>query len=480
MCSFPLRFLDWVAESGQSVWQLLPLGPTGPDHSPYAPRSSFAGNPTLISPELLADEGWLAGDAPESPPSSAADAVDFERVGPWKRELLRRAWDGFSKSGGERARRDLEAFVEHPDQAGWLEDWTLYAALKERFAGSDWSSWDAGLRLREPAALGEASRRLRERTDYHRFLQFVFFRQWEALRVEARRRGIELVGDLPYYPAYDSADVWAHPELFRLDAEGLPLQVAGVPPDYFSEDGQRWGNPIFRWDRIAADGYAWWIDRLRANLRLVDRVRLDHFRAYAAYWEIGAAEPTAVNGRWVAGPGRAPFDAARRSLGRLPLLAEDLGLITDDVRDLRRELDLPGMRVLQFGFGDGESDHLPERHPPQAVAYTGTHDNDTLRGWFRGLDETRRNEVLRYLRTDERGMSWRAIEAVYDSPARLVVVPLQDLFELGSEARMNRPGRAEGNWRWRADESRFTLRLASRLRALCLRTARLAGGRSRP
>jgi len=465
------EFLDWCAEAGLRVWQVLPVGPTGLGYSPYSGLSAFAGNPMLISPAWLVDRGWLSGSV-EPPCGPDPGRVDFERVIPWKLEWLRRAWERFRSCSSGDDRRALEAFVDHPDQRAWLEDWTLYTAIKRRHGGRQWTVWDADLRRRHPSALRAAARELADELAFERFLQFLFFTQWGELRAAARKRGILILGDLPFYPAHDSADVWARPDLFLLDERGVPLKVAGVPPDYFSEDGQLWGNPVYDWARLEQEGYAWWIARIRSNLALVDWLRLDHFRAFVAFWEVDANAPTAAEGRWVPGPGVALFEALRGALGRLPLVAEDLGEITPDVHALRDRLELPGMRVLQFGFHEADSLHHPRQHVSAAVAYTGTHDNDTLCGWLASLPEEFRQRVSDDLGPEGDSLAWRMIEVAYGSVANTVVVPLQDLLQLGSEARMNRPGVADGNWRWRADGRALTLRLADRLRTLARSSAR--------
>jgi 4-alpha-glucanotransferase len=461
-----VRFLDWAAEAGLTVWQLLPLGPTGPGASPYDCQSAFAGNPLLISLERLVHSGLLPSRSLDPLPDSTEDRADFDLVARVKHSRLRDSWKHFRSSAAEETRREFDAFVDHPGTRHWLEDWSLYAALKEHHGGASWFEWDEEIRLRRPPAVRRAARDLREEIAYQRYLQFLFCRQWHGVRRAAHRRGIALYGDVPFYVAHDSADVWSHRELFRLDEGGRASKVAGVPPDYFSETGQRWGNPVYCWDRLAERGHDWWIDRIRANLRLVDLLRLDHFRGFAAYWEIDADEATAAGGRWTPGPGRSLFDAIRGALGSLPLVAEDLGLITPDVETLREELGLPGMHVLQFGFEDEESVHHPSHHRENAVVYTGTHDNDTLRGWFDDLEPPTRDRVLSHLDCGPGEMAWRMIEQAYRSPARLAIVPLQDLLGLGSEARMNVPGVKGDNWRWRVRFSRLTLELAAELRAL--------------
>ena len=467
-----VEFLDWAVEAGLKVWQVLPLGPTGPDGSPYSSPSAFAGNPLLISPERLIQAGWLSVDDTEPRPSFRPEQVDFAQVTQWKSRLLRRAWKRFRREASSSEREELDAFVEHADQSFWLQDWVLYAAIKEHAGGRSWTSWSPGLRDRDAETLRAAARQLAEEIAYQRFLQFAFFRQWSRIRQEAGARGLTLFGDVPFYVAPDSADVWAHRDLFQLDEAGRPTRVAGVPPDYFSETGQLWGNPVYRWERLEQQGYRWWIERIRANLSLVGCLRLDHFRGFAAYWEVELPARTAADGHWVAGPGRALFDALQAELGGLPLVAEDLGVITKDVEALRDGLRLPGMHVLQFAFDDPQSKHLPHHHPTRSVAYTGTHDNDTLRGWLEGLDRKKRQRVLDLVGDGPNGMVWSLIGATYGSPAALALVPMQDLLSLGGEARMNRPGTTGGNWCWRAVETALTLDLAAKLRDLAHSTGR--------
>lgn len=455
------RFMEWAADAGQCLWQMLPLGPAGSGHSPYSSPSTFAVNPLLISPTDLAEMGW-SGDGQPSPPRFAGRRVEFRRVARYKERILRACWDRFAERGSAEAKAGLTEFLDHPDQSGWLSDWSLFSALKRHHRGVAWTEWDEDLRLRRREALDGARREMRAEIDFQGFLQFVVLRQWRRLRHEARQRGIELLGDLPMYVSHDSADVWAHPELFLLDDDSRPLKVAGVPPDYFSETGQRWGNPLYRWDRMAEDGFRWWIDRLRANLRLADRVRLDHFRGFAACWEVDAAEETAVHGCWVPGPGRALFRAVREALGGLPVVAEDLGEITPDVHALRDALNLPGMRILQFGL-DGNDEHHPAHYPERCIAYTGTHDNDTSRGWFRTLSPQRQHEVLVEVGASVDNVVSRMIETLYESRAETVVIPLQDLLDLDSSARMNRPGISDGNWSWRVTARRLTADRCRRL-----------------
>jgi 4-alpha-glucanotransferase len=446
------RFLDWLASAGQSIWQMLPLHPTGSGASPYGAVSSFAGNPLLISPEKLVEDGLAPAAALSDVPDFPADRVEWARVREWKDRFFRATWAQASRSA--RVREELDAFRSAPEQKPWLADWALYAA-------------------RRSTARREDSGPISAEIEYQEFLQMTFFLQWDRLRWEARRRGISLFGDVPIYVSPDSVDVEAHRNLFALDAEGRALEVAGVPPDFFSETGQLWGYPLYRWDRMAEDGYAWWIARLRSAFRLTDIVRLDHFRAFAAYWAVPAGERTAVNGRWRRGPGRKLFDAMRRTLGNVPLVAEDLGTITPDVKRLLARLGIPGMKVLQFAFYEADNTYLPHRHVPNAVVYTGTHDNDTTVGWWTGEVghstrsnteiETERQYARRYLGFDGREVHWEFIRAVLASVADTAIVPAQDLLGLGSAARMNRPGTVGGNWRWRLLPGQLTHDIAQRL-----------------
>ena len=467
-----VRFLDWAASAGQGLWQVLPLSPIAFADSPYAAPSAFAGNALLISPEMLLRDGFLPASAIGDAPSFPLEHVDFEAVIRWKESLLRRSWEHFRAHAGPEARGDMDAFAAAPEQAGWLGAWAMFAALKERFQGRPWTSWDRAIARREPGALAQAERELGEEIGYHRYLQFLFFRQWSALRSEAHARGIRILGDAPIYVAGDSADVWVNPHLFQLDDELHPKLVSGVPPDYFSEDGQLWGSPLYRWDRLEAEGFAWWIDRVRANLRLYDLLRIDHFRGFAGYWAVPAGEKTARKGRWLPGPGMKLFQALRAALGEMPIVAEDLGEITPDVRDLLREVEVPGMKVLQFAFSEIDSDHAPHRHPTNAVAYTGTHDNDTTRGWFAALDPEARARVLEYIGGDGREIEWDMIRACYTSVADRAVVPMQDVLGLGSEARMNTPSKTRGNWAWRLRGEALTAERAARLRRLAILSGR--------
>jgi 4-alpha-glucanotransferase len=481
-----IAFLDWAASAGQSLWQVLPLGPTGHGNSPYACLSSFAGNPLLISPQLLLAEGFAEPSDLRDIPRFPTQHVAFEDVVAWKDGLLRRCSERFFRHAEPGRLEELDSFALHPDQVPWIEDWALYCALKSLLGGKAWTEWPKPLRLRQPGALSEARRELAGEICHHKFLQFVFSLQWGRLRREANSRGILILGDIPIYAALDSADVWANAHLFYLDARGRPEEVAGVPPDYFSPTGQLWGNPLYHWDRMEREGFSWWIERIRANLRLVDILRLDHFRGFVDYWGIPATEQSAANGRWMTGPGAPFFEAVRMALGSLPLVAEDLGLITPAVTDLRRALGLPGMRVLQFAFtGEETNDNLPHRHEDLAIVYTGTHDNDTTLGWWTSSgagDSTRSREDVerehdhcrRYLgMKDDREVHWAMIRAALASVADTAIVPMQDVLGLGSEARMNVPAVADGNWSWRLSWEAVTAERAAWLRELALTYGRL-------
>jgi len=467
------RWLEWLAASGCTYWQTLPLGPTGYGDSPYFCFSAFAGNPNLVSPDLLVDDRYLEEPDLENLPDFPADRIDFGRVIPWKQGLLNRAFDRFRRSPpGDSATRYAAFRRAH---AGWLDDYSLFMALKEAHGGGPWSEWPESLRHRRRAAMAAARESLAEEAERQAFRQFLFFEQWGRLRRRAAALGLRIMGDAPMYVAGDSADVWAHPDLFKLDADLNPTVVAGVPPDYFTETGQLWGNPIYDWERHAADGYAWWISRLQALLELADLVRIDHFRAFVDYWEVPAGSATAQGGRWMWGPGAGFFREVELALGGLPIVAEDLGELHPEVPELLEELGLPGMKVLQFAYdGDPDNPFLPERHTEDCVVYTGTHDNDTTLGWYRSLPPQDRRRVRAALGTTGRTIAWDLIRAAWASPAFLAVAPLQDVLEVGTEGRMNLPGSFGSNWTWRLRRGALT-----RARRDKLAAANREAGRSR-
>ena len=457
------RFADFLAESGQRLWQVLPLGPPGYGNSPYQCYSSMAGNPLLVSLDLLSEEGWLPGSDLEQ--VSGSGPVDFSRVIPVKWRFLRRAARGFFEGASAVQRREFRQFCL--EKKAWLDSFAAFAALKDANGGVSWTEWK---KRRHPDAL---------EVKIQKFVQFAFFRQWGSLRSYCRDRGIEIIGDMPIFVAHDSADVWANPELFDLDEHGRPRTIAGVPPDYFSATGQCWGNPLYRWEELERTGYGWWIDRVRSMLDLVDITRVDHFRGFEKFYEIPGTATTAVDGRWVDGPGDRLFAALEKAFGRLPFIAEDLGFITPEVHALRDRWGLPGMRVLQFAFGheDPFDSFKPYNFIPNCVVYTGTHDNDTTAGWFSAVgagESTRsseqinfeRNFALRYLHSDGKEIHWDFIRAALSSVADTAVFPMQDALGLGSEARMNLPARAEGNWEWRLRDDQLTPELSARLREM--------------
>lgn len=475
------RFADFLGASGLSWWQMLPVGPSGTANSPYQSTSTFAGSTLLLSLDALADEGWLPPGRlePEQPFREAR--ADYAAARAFKRPHLVEAAVAFWARAGSVERDRFENFRD--TNRGWLEDYALFRALSHAHGGASWTEWAPELVARDAAALAAARERLGERFRLELFTQYAFDRQWADLRAHCASAGIRLLGDLPIFVAHDSAEVWAHPELFELDAGGRPTVVAGVPPDYFSDTGQRWGNPVYRWDRIAERGYDWWIERFRAAFARFDALRVDHFIGFQRYWEIPADRETALEGRWMPGPGAALFEAVLARLGRAPIVAEDLGAVTPEVVALRERFGFPGMRVLQFGFSDDEGAalHRPEAYPEQCVAYTGTHDNDTAAGWFAGLGAGRgarsvsqRQSVLDCLGGDGHEIHWDAIAAVWRSRAALAMAPAQDVLGLGSESRMNRPGTVQGNWEWRLRPGAPGQAEAARLRDLsqaCRRSA---------
>ena len=467
------HFVDWLVSAGQSLWQILPLNPIGAGDSPYASDSAFAGNPLLIDLQELHQQGWLSAEELAPVAGLSELQVDYALVRPYRMQRLDWAAQRFLALPAPHASRtDFDAFCAA--QAGWLDDYSLFMALSEAHDFRIWPSWPEPLAQREPRALAQAAARHAGRIAFWKFCQWSFFRQWLKLRAYANGRGVKIVGDVPIFIGHHSAEVWAHQSLFELGTDGMPTVVAGVPPDFFSATGQRWGNPLYRWPEHARDGFAWWVQRLRQVFELVDVVRIDHFRGFAGYWEIPASEPTAIHGRWRDGPGAALFEAIAAALGPMPVIAEDLGVITPDVEALRRRFAFPGMRILQFAFGDdARNSFLPHHHERDTVVYPGTHDNDTTLGWWATAREHEREFARAYLDVDGADMAWALIRSACASVADTAIYAMQDLLSLPTEARMNFPGQSAGWWRWRMQWSQVHDWHAQRLAALCRLYGRL-------
>ena len=469
------EFVDFLAGARQSYWQMLPLGPVGPGECPYQARSSFAGEPLLISLDLLVEDGLLLGEDLGGPGASVR--VEYGEAREFKRGALRRAFERFRAGSVAGLADAFGAFRE--EESDWLEDYALFAALKDRFGGAAWNKWpDKEVVERRPEALEARRAELADDVEFHAFAQFLFFRQWRALREYARENGVKLIGDLPIYCAHDSADVWAAPRFFSVAKRGDLTYLAGVPPDAFSSDGQLWSNPVYDWEALREDGYRWWVERVRATLKLVDILRIDHFRGLESYWRVRAGAKTARKGKWMSGPGIELFNAIREALGEIPVIAEDLGMITSRVDDLRRAAGVPGMKVLQFAFCRGANMYRPHTYEKNCVVYTGTHDNDTTRGWYaatapeyaghdRAEIERERDMARRYLGRDGSDIAWDFIRLALSSVADIAIVPMQDILDLGTEARMNRPGVASGQWDWRMTPEQFVAAWAERLADLC-------------
>ena len=470
------RFVEFLASASQRLWQVLPLGPTGYGESPYQCFSAFAGNELLIALDPLAAEGLLGAADLASPPPFDPKAADFAGALDYKMPRLEKAYRTFEDGASASQRDAFEAFRR--EQGAWLSEFALFTVAKQAHGGVSWTDWDEDIRARRPEAIARWRSAHADAIRSREFRQYLFFAQWRALKAAAHARGVRIMGDIPIFVAHDSADVWARPDLFQLREDGRPESVAGVPPDYFSATGQLWGNPLYRWDRMEAEGYAWWIARFRATFDLVDVVRVDHFRGFEAYWKVAGDATTAERGEWVKGPGERLFAAVEAALGKLPIVAENLGVITPEVEDLRRRFGYPGMAILQFAFGSDPqgSTFIPHNYERHLVAYTGTHDNDTTVGWWNGEGgnstrsatdvEAERAFALDYLKSDGAEVHWDFIRAVIASVADLAIVPLQDVLGLGSEARMNLPGRAGGNWGWRFGEGDITPEITERLRRM--------------
>lgn len=470
------RFIDWLADAGQSYWQILPLGPTGYGDSPYQSFSAFAGNTLLISPVKLFEDGLLEQSDIAPLDKSEAGKVDYGKVIEYKDDLLQKAFARFCKSDDLVLAEMFRAFC-HANKF-WLEDYALFRAIKSSQGQVSWQNWDKPLKLREPEALQTAALELADQIQEQKFYQFIFFKQWNALKSYANQKGVKIVGDIPIFVAMDSCDVWCNPGQFKLNKDGSPKVVAGVPPDYFSKTGQLWGNPIYDWDEMLKDGFRWWIERVRYTLKTVDIIRIDHFRGFTASWEVPGEDETAENGKWVNVPGKQLFMTLRHAVGRLVIIAEDLGDVTQQVTELRDSFGFPGMRILQFAWGgDAGNQDLPHNYVKNCVVYTGTHDNDTTIGWWNskaGAGSGRSAEQIKkersfckqYLRTNGKEIHWDFIQAVMASAADTAIIPMQDVLGLGNEARMNLPGSTIGNWQWRCSESNFSVRTAKKLKTL--------------
>lgn len=456
------RFADWLKDAGQKYWQVLPIGPTGYGDSPYQPFSSFAGNPLLIDLDELVENGFLTRKTVEDADYGADPSyVDFDKVNKTKMALLREAFAGFTDDVG------YTSFIM--DEQDWLDDYALFTALKEKFGGKPWTMWDEDIKMRRPEALERYREELKDEIKFVKFVQYIFFRQWDRFHRFCNKNGIQIIGDIPIYVSPDCADVWAQPELFELDEERNPKRVAGVPPDYFSKTGQLWGNPLYNWDEMKKTGYKWWLKRIGKSKENYDMLRIDHFRAFDTYYAIPAGHQTAEHGTWEQGPGMDLFNAIKNDLGEVNIIAEDLGDIFDSVKVLLKDSGFPGMRVLQFGFNpdNTDNDHLPHNYPENSCAYTGTHDNATIMQWYREADPKTRAMAKRYLKPNlfER-FNMCCIRAVYASPAKLAVIPMQDILGLGKEGRMNVPSTLGGNWNWRMLPGKLSASIAEKLHEL--------------
>lgn len=459
------RFVDWLAHAGQRLWQVMPLGPTGFGNSPYSSVSAFAGNPLFISLEWLAGDGLLTSDDLHVDPPFPDGTVDYDRVAPFRMKCLRRAWARLQEGAASGLKGEFEAWLQEPPV--WLRDFAMFVSIKDALGGGWWLDWPLDIRTRTDEAMADWSTKVADDIVFHSFVQFLFQQQWGEVRRYANERGIRIIGDIPIFVALDSADVWANQDQFQLDEQGHPIFVAGVPPDFFSETGQLWGNPTYDWAAMKANGYAWWVERLRATREMVDIVRIDHFRGFAAAWHVPASDETAAGGHWQQAPGGEVFAAARRSLGDFPVIVEDLGIITPDVIALRQILGFPGMNVLHFAFdGDPANMYLPHNVSRHSVTYTATHDNQTTIGWFAGLPEEGRQRVRHYLGHHADDIAWDLLRLAWASVSDTAIAPMQDILRLGDEARMNTPATATGNWAWRMVPAQLDFSLAEGVRDL--------------
>lgn len=456
-------FVDFLVHAKQGYWQILPLGPTGYGDSPYQCFSSKAGNPYLIDVELLVEDKLLSDEDLKSHPEFSDTEVLFGDVITWKLNLLKTAESNFIQPGNE---NELNDFILHNT---WVTDYALFMALKEKFNKKPWYEWEEKFRLHHEDALEGVKKELEKEIHFQQFIQYLFYKQWNSLKQYANNLGVKIIGDIPIYVAMDSSDTWANPELFQFDENKNPVVVGGCPPDYFSKTGQLWGNPIFNYEKMKEDGFAWWIDRLKSNLELYDLIRVDHFRGFAGYWSIPYGEETAINGEWIPGPGKELFEAIKNALGEIPIIAEDLGLITPDVIELRDYFNLPGMKILQFAFDSSEAnDYIPHNYIKNCIVYTGTHDNDTIVGWFAAAKEEDKEYVLNYLNSNGENIAWDFVRAAWASVANLAIAPMQDILGLGNEARMNFPGTTKNNWLWRMQNNVTDDLLAEKIKQLTL------------
>jgi len=456
------KFIDFLVRAKQKIWQILPLGPTGFADSPYQCFSSSAGNPLLIDLDKLVEERLLDKSDLKNLPLFDEGKVDYGHVINLKYPLLEKAATQFFKDAGHHQKAVYHQFLKA--SSPWLSDYAMFMALKEHFGQKPWYLWSTPLKMKDEHEVGKYFKVLNDKIEFHKFIQFLFFRQWMAVKDYAHQNNIRIIGDIPLYVALDSVDAWANTDIFQFDEEKNPIAVGGVPPDYFSATGQLWGNPLYRWDVLKQQGFKWWIDRIKANLVLYDIIRIDHFRGFAGYWSVPYGEKTAINGKWIPGPGKAVFEAIQRELGDIPVIAEDLGVMTDDVEDLRDAFNLPGMKILQFAFDSSEAnDYLPHNFPKNCVVYTGTHDNDTIMGWIKNAKAEDRKYLVDYLASDGKDLCSDMIRLAWSSVADTAIVPMQDLLYLGTEARMNLPGTTVNNWMWRAKQSDFTDELAAKL-----------------
>lgn len=459
------NFVDFLIYTKQKLWQTLPLGPTGYGDSPYQCFSAFAGNPLLIDLEkLVNDDKLLKKEDLETSETFDDNKVDFGKVLKLKSNLYKKAFSNFTNSNNELLKIKFEIFCEK--NSAWLEDYSLFMALKGHFIKS-WKEWDKDIKTRNANALKKCKAELHDEIEYHKFLQYLFFKQWLELKAYANAHNVKIVGDIPIFVAFDSADAWANPEVFFFDEDRNPTKVAGVPPDYFSATGQLWGNPLYDWDKMKENNFKWWVDRIRATSEMVDIIRIDHFRGFAGYWAVPADRKDAIVGKWEKGPGADLFTTIKDELGNLPIIVEDLGVITPDVEKLRDDFSFPGMNILQFGFEpDGESVYIPHRFKNNSIVYTGTHDNDTTQGWFDKLDAKTKKYVKEYLNTDGKEITWDMIRAAWASTASIAFIPMQDILSLGSEARMNIPAIPSGNWQWRYKSKDITQVMKDKLKGL--------------